>query len=164
MNSHYFRRRSLQFSRSVFGWISSKIGLKSKNYESKGREQLNKNVPEIMAINHNCSLIALHLILPEIPESKLLDAFYNCCRKWPNGGVSNKELNIVIKFLRIGNLVYFDKETTLKSLLEKNGRFIALVHGHFLAISGKVILEYFDPSWNCHTGAMVYCYWEHTGR
>ena len=125
---------------------------------------INQTIPNIISSNHNCALIALHIISPETSESKILEAFYHCCEQWPNGGVTNREFNIVLKFLNIDTLSYCDKESTLQSLLEKDKKFIALVHGHYLAISNKNILEYYNPYWANNTNEKVYCYWQHNGR
>ena len=126
----------------------------------KGKQLLSKNIPNIVFKSHSCAPIALHSIFTDIPESKLLDAFYHCCNQWPNGGVTNKEFNIVIKFLSINNLLYLDKETTIDSLLKRKGDiFIALVYGHYLAISYGKVLEFYDSFWKDNLEKKVYCYW-----
>ena len=151
---------------TVLNFLFYSVGRKKsqihKNNPLKQKELI-KSIPNIIDSPHNCSLIALHLTLSKIPESKILDAFYHCCEDWPNGGVTNKEFNIVIKFLKIDSLVYCDRETTIDSLLSKKKNFIALVYGHYLAISKNCILEYYNPYWHNNTNEKVYCYWEYKG-
>lgn len=146
-------------------WIVSlsKKTKKTKEYQSvifslKERQLLYKNIPNILSHNHTCAPIALHIMLPTIPESKLLDAFYHCCEEWPNAGVTNKEFNIVIKYLDIHNLKYIGRGTTIHHLLkQKKEKFIALIYGHYLVISYGKIIDSYNSSFNKNT--KVYCYW-----
>lgn len=135
-----------------------------RRFMSKKTEEkdLYRSIPNIINADHNCALITLHLLFPKIPENKIIDAFYHCCKKWPNDGVTNKEFNIVLKFLKLNQKVrYHNKETIVRLLLaRKNKAFISLVHGHFLVISFGCILEFFSSYWTQYKEAKVYCYWE----
>ena len=142
-------------------FIKRKQTIYQNIYPQEGRKLLSKSIPNVISLNHICGPIALHIVFPNIPESKILDAFYHCCNEWPNGGVTNKEFNIVIKYLGIKNLKYFNKRTTIGLLLrQKKELVIALVYGHYLAISYGQILEFYDISWKNNLKEKVYCYWQ----
>ena len=138
----------------------SKKTKKTKEYQSIvfSRQLLYKNIPNIVSHNHTCAPVALHIMVPTTPESKLLDAFYHCCEEWPNAGVKNKEFNIVIKYLDIHCLEYIGKETTIHYLLkQKKEKFIALIYGHYLVVSHGKIIDSYNSFFNKNT--KVYCYW-----
>ncbi len=131
----------------------------------EGRLLLSKNIPNILDMqNHICGPVALHIMFPEIFENKILEAFYNCTEEWPREGVSNKEFNIIISFLKLKSRVrYCGNDTTIKNLLLSNKFFIALVDRHFVVVSGGKVLDFFDTYWGSHINEKVYCYWEWLG-
>ena len=110
---------------------------------------------------HDCGPRALYTVLPNIPIKEMVNAFTNCCDRWPYGGISNKEFNITLSHLRIKNkFQYFAPESlTLNKLIEQNKDiFIALVFGHYVVVQkGNCIEKHY--SLNPHK-TKVYCYWK----
>ena len=101
-----------------------------------------KNIPEIIESGHNCALIALHLALPKIPESKILEAFYNCCDKWPRGGVTFKEFNIVLRYLKIfEKFKYYDGQSKALDFYDSQNLTILLIPRHFTVICKNQIYD-----------------------
>ncbi len=98
---------------------------------------------------HDCAPRSLLRAVPELDPGKVKRAFSFCARKWPYGGVSNKEFAVAVKFLnkdeKLGmNIDYRSELTTgketLAELLErKPSRCVALIWGHFIAIRDGVI-------------------------
>ena len=88
---------------------------------------------------HDCGPRALFRAVPELQETKVRDAFSLCSEKWPFGGVSNKEFEIVVKFLGLEH-EYCGEEETLEDVLDRRpNRCVALLWGHFIAIrNGEV--------------------------
>ena len=52
---------------------------------------------------HDCALSSLYWAAPSIPESEILNAFNLTGETWPYGGVTNKEFEIALKYLRVEN-------------------------------------------------------------
>ena len=88
---------------------------------------------------HDCGPRALIRVVPELRETQILEAFLLCSEKWPHGGVSNKEFEIALKYLKVKHH-YNSTQETLQDLLDrKPSRCVALLWGHFIAIrDGKV--------------------------
>ena len=108
--------------------------------------------------DHDCAPVSLYWAAPWIPESRIVEAFLFCAENWPYGGVTNKEFQIVLKYLGAGS-DYFDDSGTLGTLLAgKPSRCVALLHGHFIAIiNGKIVGRDARRAWDL--GTEVYCYW-----
>ncbi len=151
-----------RLNKKVTKFLSKKVLFKRFISKKRDKKDICQLIPNIINADNNCALIALHLLFPKIPEDKILDAFYHCCEKWPNEGVTNKEFNIALKFLNLDKKVcYHGNETIVQLLLaHKDRAFISLVHGHFLVISFGRILEFFSCYWTNCKEAKVYCYWE----
>ena len=108
--------------------------------------------------NHDCAPASLYWAAPTIPESRIIEAFLFCSENWPYGGVTNKEFQIVVKYLGIGSDYSADSETLGALLTRKPGRCVALLHGHFIAIiNGKIVGRDARRSWDLSTE--VYCHW-----
>ena len=107
---------------------------------------------------HNCALVSVYRTVSHLSVSQIMEAFGFCTKKWPYGGVSNKELAITLKFLGVRS-TYSDRKETLGELLKrKPSRCIALLHGHFVAIvDGKLVGN--DQSLSSCPKATIYCHW-----
>ncbi len=118
-------------------------------------------IPDELNGLHDCALRALHIVLPEIPPKAIVDAFGNCCEWWPYKGVTNKEFNIVLSYLKIGD--YFEYSApdvaTLDHLLQRdNDIFIALIYGHYTVVHKGHVLEENTIRIKM-SQCKVYCYW-----
>lgn len=105
---------------------------------------------------HDCAPTSLYQVVPWIPEARIIEAFQHCTDGWPYAGVTNKEFQIVVKYLEI-DVRYSSASETIGTLLERcPARCIALVPWHFIAIiNGKIIGR--DAGMSHST--LVYCYW-----
>ena len=106
---------------------------------------------------HDCALVALHIVAPRVSEDEIKDAFLFSTENWPHGGVTNKEFNITLNYLKL-KFEYDDSEgQTIGSLIQrKDPRCVALIHGHYIALRrGKIVGEHlsFNPK------IKVYCNW-----
>ena len=108
---------------------------------------------------HDCALEALYSVVAEISEDDIIEAFTFCTENWPYAGVTNKEFNIVIKYLKL-KVEYDDSEgQTIKSLTrKKTGSHIALLHGHYIATENGQIIGRDANIYNNPDGK-VYCSW-----
>ena len=125
-------------------WFDSKACREPKKF-GKGR--------------HDCALVALYAAVPEISEDDIIAAFTFCTEDWPHAGVTNKEFNIAVKYLKL-KVEYDDSDgQTINSLTQKKtGRCVALLHGHYIATKSGAIIGrdaniYNDPD------STVYCSW-----
>ncbi len=94
-------------------------------------------IPMEIQGSHDCGLRALHIVLPSISIEKMKDAFTNCCEWWPYKGISNKEFNISLSYLKIKNKFDYvaPQSTSLSDLMYcKKDIFIALIHGHYTVV------------------------------
>jgi len=111
---------------------------------------------------HDCGPRALRIVMPSLPYEKMTEAFYNCCEKWPNAGVTNKEFNIVLRYLNIFNRFEYDDADgkCLGDLISKqNNTYVALIHGHFTVVkNGKIVDSIFYQSLKDDT--KIYCSWK----
>lgn len=108
---------------------------------------------------HDCALVALHNVAPKVSQDKVIDAFTYCTADWPYGGVSNKEFNIVVKYLKL-KFEYDDSDgQTIGELMQKKAnKCVALIHGHYIAIEdGKVVGR--DKIFYNESTTKVYCSW-----
>ena len=108
---------------------------------------------------HDCALEALYSVVAEISEDDMIEAFTFCTENWPYAGVTNKEFNIVVKYLKL-KVEYDDSEgQTIKSLTrKKTGSHIALLHGHYIVTeNGQIIGR--DANIYNNPGSKVYCSW-----
>lgn len=109
---------------------------------------------------HDCALVALYAVVPNIPEDEIVDAFTYCAENWPYGGVTNKEFSIAAKYLKL-KFEYDDSDgQTIRGVaLKKSGRYVALLHGHYIAMEkGEIIGEDGNIPYNPETE--VYCSWK----
>ena len=107
---------------------------------------------------HDCALVSLYWSAPWFSEEQIFEAFEVCAENWPYEGVTNKEFAIALAYLRAK--VHYSPETgTLGALLDKKpGRYVALLHGHFISIvNGKIVGPDARSSWRHST--KIYCYW-----
>ena len=117
---------------------------------------------DIFSGPHDCSLVALMVVMPDLQINKVKSAFMLCCKRWPYAGVNNKDFNVSLRHLGIfDNFEYDDSENqTVRTCLQKKKRpTILLIDGHFFVIrGGKIYDEYFS---NYITGnTKVYFSWE----
>jgi hypothetical protein len=105
---------------------------------------------------HDCGLVSLYQVVPWIPEDRIVEAFQYCTDAWPYGGITNKEFQIAVKYLKV-DAHYSDEEETLGSLLDRKPvRCIALLPYHYVGIlNGKVAGH--EPGIDRST--TVYCHW-----
>lgn len=113
--------------------------------------------------DHDCAPASLYWAAPWIPESRIAEAFLFCAENWPYGGVTNKEFQIVLRYLGAEGYYSADSET-LGALLARNpDRCVALLHGHFIAIvDGKIVGRDARHAWDLSTE--VYCHWTFLSR
>ena len=116
----------------------------------------------LRAGEHNCALVALAEVMPDISSDAIIQGFSDCCDKWPYAGVTNKEFNITLRHLGRYNQFEYDDSANmvLGDFLANSKRkdiFILLLYGHFAVIKhGKVIDTIF---YKRARGDKVYCSW-----
>ena len=108
--------------------------------------------------DHDCALASLYWAASWIPEDRIIEAFKFCTETWPYGGITNKEFQIALKYLKVETHYFADTET-LGSLLDRQpDRCVALLPHHFIAIvDGKITGRDGHLAWNRST--TVYCHW-----
>lgn len=108
--------------------------------------------------DHDCALASLYWAAPWIPESRIVEAFGFCTENWPYGGVTNKEFQIALKYLKVSSHYSTDAETLGALLGSQPVRCVALLPGHFIAIvNGKIVGRDTHVRWPSST--RVYCHW-----
>ena len=65
----------------------------------------------IGAGDHDCALASLYWAAPSIPENRIVEAFGFCTDNWPYGGVTNKEFQIALKYLKAESYCSTDLKT-----------------------------------------------------
>ena len=112
---------------------------------------------------HDCSLASLYWAAPWIPEIQIIEAFEFCTENWPYGGVTNKEFQIALKYLKADSH-YSSATGTLGELLNrKPTNCVALLPGHFIAIiNGQIVGRDAETAWDPST--TVYCHWTFHSR
>ena len=113
--------------------------------------------------NHDCALASLYWAAPWIPENRIVEAFGFCTENWPYGGVTNKEFQIALKYLRAETHYSTDLETLGALLGSRPTRCVALLPRHFIAIvNGEIVGRDAHLRWSSST--MVYCHWTFYSR
>ena len=125
-------------------WFDSKACREPKRF-GKGR--------------HDCALVALYTAVPGISEDDIIEAFTFCTENWPYAGVTNKEFNIAVKYLKL-KVEYDDADgQTINSLAwKKTGRCVALLHGHYVATENGEIIGGDAKIYN-KSDSTVFCSW-----
>ena len=110
---------------------------------------------------HDCAPVSLYRVVPWIREDQIIEAFRYCTDGWPYAGVTNKEFQIVLKYLKV-DAHYSDEEETVGYLLDRRpARCIALVPHHFIGIiNGRIVGR--DAGMSRST--TVYCHWTFRSR
>ena len=112
---------------------------------------------------HDCALASLYWVAPGIPEIQIIEAFEFCTENWPYGGVTNKEFQIALKYLKADSHYSSGTETLRELLNRKPTNCVALVPGHFIAIvNGKIVGRDAKTAWDPTT--TVYCHWTFHSR
>ena len=114
---------------------------------------------EFLSGKHECSVNMLLNVMPELDREQVIDAFKKCCNLYPYEGVTNKEFNIVLRYLKIFDKFEYDDSDglTVKNFLERKKEiFIILIHGHFTVIMKGRMLE----SMYITKNSKVYCSWK----
>ena len=117
----------------------------------------------IGAGDHDCALASLYWAAPWIPEDRIVEAFGFCTENWPYGGVTNKEFQIALKYLKAETHYSTDLETLGALLDSRPARCVALLPGHFIAIvNGEIVGRDAHLRWSSST--TVYCHWTFRSR
>ena len=105
---------------------------------------------------HDCGPASLHRVVPWVSEDSIREAFLYCAETWPHGGVTNRDFQIAVKYLKL-DARFSDVKETIGSLLAKNqARCVALLPGHYIGIiDGKVL----PPDVGVSHGATVHFHW-----
>lgn len=116
-------------------------------------------IPGILSGPHDCALVALAQVLPDLDKEKIKVAFSNCCDLWPYAGVTNKEFNITLRYLGILERFEYDDRDGLiiKNFRHRKGDiFIVLIYGHFQVLDNKNKAGCYYPA---NEKSTVYCSW-----
>ena len=123
--------------------ISKKWGwLKSLLFDQRCKST--HTTERLKTLSHSCALTALSRVMPDRSYDEISNAFYNCCDKWPNGGVTNKEFNIVLNYLGIAERFKYDDSDnfTIGTFYEHNAKCtVLLIHGHFTVVHKQKIFD-----------------------
>jgi len=112
---------------------------------------------------HDCALASLYWAAPWIPEDRIIEAVGFCAENWPYGGVTNKEFQIALKYLKAESHYSTDVESLGALLGNRPTRCVALLPGHFIAIvNGEIVGRDAPVRWPLST--KVYCYWTFRSR
>ena len=105
---------------------------------------------------HDCGPASLYRVVPWLSEETIREAFLYCAEAWPHGGVTNRDFQIAVKYLKLDSR-YSDIKETVGSLLAKNpARCVALLPGHYIGIvDGKIL----PPDVGISHGATVHFHW-----
>lgn len=105
---------------------------------------------------HDCGPASLYRVVPWLSEDSIREAFLYCAEAWPYGGVTNRDFQIAVKYLKVDAL-YCDTKETVGSLLAKNpARCVALLPGHYIGIiDGKIL----PPDVGMSHRATVHFHW-----
>ncbi len=128
---------------------------KSLNLLKKKNDNISEIPTEIRG-PHDCGLRALHTVLPEISVKKMIDGFTHCCEWWPYKGISNKEFNITLSYLKIKDRFEYTSNKVLKigDLKDhKNDTFIVLIYGHYTVVRNGKSLEFYSKQ------TKIFCCW-----
>ena len=105
---------------------------------------------------HDCGPASLYRVVPWLSEESIREAFLYGAETWPHGGVTNRDFQIALKYLKL-DAHYSDIKETVGSLLAKNPpRCVALLPGHYIGIiDGRVL----PPDGGMSHGATVHFRW-----
>ena len=83
----------------------------------------------------------------------------HCTENWPYAGITNKEFNITMKYLKL-NFEYDASEgqTVQKLRKQKAKQCVALIYGHYIAIDNGRIIGW-DNTIYGKSKTEVYCSW-----
>ena len=95
---------------------------------------------------HECALNVLDKTLSDIDRNIISDALSKCCSKWPYGGVTNREMNITLRYLKANEQFEYNDDSGLivKDFVNRNGQndtYILLVTGYFTVLEKGDIIE-----------------------
>lgn len=107
---------------------------------------------------HDCGPLSVYWTVPKLSEETIKEAFLYCSDSWPYGGVTNKEFNIALKFLKV-DAEYRGETETLGELLDRRPKkCVALLYGHYVAIMrGRIVGR--DRGYPVTPDSTVYCHW-----
>lgn len=140
--------------KSVWGKLKSLLTIKPQCISTNTTKELRK-------LNNSCALTALSRVMPNLSYDEISDAFYNCCENWPAAGVTNKEFNIILRYLKIINrFKYSDSnDLTIGRFYKRNVKHtIVLIHGHFTVLHQRNIYDSYGYS-HLSNNTKVYASW-----
>ena len=107
---------------------------------------------------HDCALTSLYWAVPQLPESRIREAFQYCTENWPYGGVTNSEFAVALKYLDVDHRYVAETESLGDLLSRAPKRCVALLPYHFIAIlDGRIVGRDASRAWDPAT--TVYCSW-----
>ena len=142
-----------------------KIHKLTKIFKRKHWQKPNAD-PSLKKEKHNCGMIALQTIFPKLTTEKLKEAFLFCSEKWPHDGIKKREMNIILKFLKLNHRVQYkeasQKKISLKNLLKnKKKTYIALFPSHYLVVKKGMIIDHHGAKYyKKRNKILIHCYWE----
>ena len=139
---NYFKRKY----KKIFISLSKKEG----NYS----EFLQSKISNILNLNNNCALVALHIAKPEIDEKEIIEAFNECATGWEEpdrNGITNSEFDQSLDYLGLHDITSYvecDSHYTVERFIKeyKNTTCVVLVFGHFLSYTQNCFYDYFGRS------------------
>ncbi len=115
---------------------------------------------------HNCGLIALHELIPNLSINNLKKAFLFCCEKWPYDGVKKRDMNIVLRYLKLYDLMSYkdvSEDNFLLNELIKNTKksYMVLVPNHYFVVKNGIVIDHDgEYYYRQRNKILVHCYWE----
>lgn len=133
--------------------------LKSLFLSSKKCENTDTS-KKLHKLSNSCALVALARVCPSLSYEQISDAFYNCCKQWPQAGVTHKEFNIILRYLNIfDKFLYSEEKLPFHCYINnKNSIYILLIPGHFTVFHNNKIYDNYGYS-NLPKNTIVYCSW-----
>lgn len=125
-----------------------------------------KDNPTLNKEPHNCGMIALQEVFPKLTTEKIKEAFLFCSEKWPHDGIKKREMNIILKFLKLNHWVQYkdvsQKKISLKNLLKnKKKTYFALFPSHYIVIKkGRIMDKQGRYYYKRKNKILIHCYWE----
>lgn len=146
----------VKYIRKVWQWLLSHF-ISSTDVEPKTTQTALK----LRKLNHSCALVALSKVMPELSYNEIEEAFFNCCDVWPRGGVTNKEFNVVLRYLDVfKQFQYLDDDKKIQSMIKNNNhKIILLIPGHFTVLHKNRIYDGYGYEGNIIKDTEVYCAW-----
>lgn len=115
---------------------------------------------------HSCGMVALQEIFSKLTLKKLKESFLFCSEKWPHDGLKKREMNIVLRYLKLYNLMKYKDVSKeyfkLQNLLNKKNKiYMVLVPSHYFVIKNGVVIDnsgsyYYEQ----RNKIFIHCYWE----